>query len=700
MVKNIKNTLGLLVASAFRLSNIIFRHPYCRTFGLIFLHSLALNSSQAQDKALTNNSKSKFAQLKSLNMQDVTWTKGFWADRFKVATEIMVPNMWAIYNDAKISHAFKNFEIAAGLDTGKHKGPSFHDGDYYKTLEAMASLYASTKNEKLNEQMDKAIAVIAKSQREDGYIYTKAMIEQRKTGSKNQFQDRLSFESYNIGHLMTAACIHYRATGKRTLLDVAKKATDYLYGFYQTASPALARNAICPSHYMGVVEMYRTLKDPKYLELAKHLIAIKGKIEDGTDDNQDRIPFLLQTKAMGHAVRASYLYAGVADLYAETGNDSLLKSLNLMWNDINNHKMYITGGLGSLYDGTSPDGTSYNPNEVQKIHQAFGRDFQLPNFTAHNETCANIGNVLFNWRMLQLTGDAKYADVMELALHNSVLSGISLNGKNFLYTNPLAQSEDLPFKQRWSKDRVPYISLSNCCPPNVVRTIAEVSDYAYSVSEKGLWLNLYGGNKVNTKLADGSGISLDQVTNYPWDGNIKVTINATNNKTYSLFLRIPGWASGATISVNGKLLAIKPISGSYAEVSRAWKKGDVIELVLPMEATLVEANPLVEENRNQVAIKRGPIVYCMESADLPGKRIFNTVIPSNITLQPKPIIIDGASMMALEGEAKLVEDKTWSNVLYRPVSTTNTAQTIRLIPYFAWGNRGHSEMSVWLPLSR
>ncbi len=685
MMKNIiKQNLGL---------------PDFRTLGLFFAFSLAFNAS-AQDKALTNNSQSKYSKLKSLNMQDVTWTKGFWADRFKVATETMVPNMWNIYNDPKISHAFKNFEIAAGLDTGRHKGPSFHDGDYYKTLEAMASLYASTGNSKLNELMDKAISVIAKSQREDGYIYTKAMIEQRKTGSKNQFQDRLSFESYNIGHLMTAACVHYRATGKTSLLDVAKKATDYLYGFYKTASPALARNAICPSHYMGTIEMYRTTKDPRYLELAKHLIAIKGKIEDGTDDNQDRIPFLLQTKATGHAVRASYLYAGVADLYAETGNDSLMKSLNLMWKDVNAHKMYVTGGLGSLYDGTSPDGTSYNPTEVQKIHQAFGRDFQLPNFTAHNETCANIGNVLWNWRMLQLTGDAKYADVMELALHNSVLSGISLNGKNFLYTNPLAQSDNLPFKQRWSKDRVPYISLSNCCPPNVVRTIAEVSDYAYSVSDKGIWFNLYGGNKVNTKLADGSKISLDQVTNYPWDGNIKITINETNAKAYSLFLRIPAWTHDAKLSVNGKIVNMKLSTGTYAEVNRQWRNGDVIELILPMDATLVEANPLVEENRNQVAIKRGPVVYCLESPDLAGKSIFNAVIPSTIKLAAKPITIDGANMMSLEGNAKMVDPTTWTNTLYRPIAAANSTIPIKLIPYFAWGNRGHSEMSVWLPISR
>jgi DUF1680 family protein len=659
-----------------------------------------LTDGFAQEKSLVNTKESSHAKLHSPNMKDVTWTKGFWADRFKVARETMVPNMWDIYNDEHISHAFKNFEIAAGLDTGAHKGPSFHDGDYYKTLEAMASMYASTNDPKLLAKMDKAIAVIAKSQREDGYIYTKAMIEQRKTGSKNQFQDRLSFEAYNIGHLMTAACVHYRATGKSNLLDVAKKATEYLYNFYQKASPALARNAICPSHYMGVIEMYRTTREPRYLELARHLIAIKGKIEDGTDDNQDRIPFLQQTKAMGHAVRANYLYAGVADLYAETGNDSLMHTLNLMWDDVNQHKMYITGGCGSLYDGTSPDGTSYNPTEVQKIHQAFGRDYQLPNFTAHNETCANIGNVLWNWRMLQISGDAKYADVMELALHNSVLSGISLDGKKFLYTNPLSYSDDLPFKQRWSKERVPYIGLSNCCPPNVVRTIAEVSDYAYSISDKGLWFNLYGGNTINTSLSDGSKVSLVQETNYPWDGNIKISIKATGNKPYSMFFRIPGWTSNASLKVNGQTESLVLTPGTYAELNRKWRAGDQVELVLPMEAQLVESNPLVEETRNQVAVKRGPVVYCLESKDLPGKRIFNVFIPARINLKASPIQIDGADMMSLEGNAQLIENKDWKNVLYRTLIESNTTTPIRLVPYFAWGNRGHSEMSVWLPVSR
>ncbi len=657
----------------------------------------------AQNKPLVNTSKSSHAKLSSVDLGDAVWTNGFWADRFQVAQKAMVPNIWAIYNNPEVSHAFRNFEIAAGLAEGEHKGPSFHDGDFYKVLESLAATYAITKDPQLDKEMDRAIAVIAKVQQPDGYIYTPAIIQKKNDkGSGSAFQDKVNFETYNLGHLMTAACVHHRATGKTNLLNVAIKATDFLYNYYKTASPQLARNAICPSHYMGIVEMYRTTGDKKYLELAQNLINIRGLTDEGTDDNQDRIPFRDQTKAMGHAVRASYLYAGVADVYAETGDKTLLNTLDLMWDDVTQHKMYVTGGLGSLYDGVSPDGTSYNPKDVQKIHQAFGRDYQLPNHTAHNETCANIGNVLWNWRMLQLTGKAQYADVMELALYNSVLSGISLKGTEFLYTNPLAYSDELPFKQRWSKDRVGYIGLSNCCPPNVVRTVAEVNNYAYSVSDKGLWFNLYGGSKLATKLKDGSEVKLTQVTNYPWDGNINVTLDQVpRKKEFSLFMRIPGWANDAKILVNGKPADAKVTPGEYAEISGKWSKGDKVELILPMEAKLIEANPLVEETRGQVAVKRGPVVYCVESVDFPkGQDIFNVAIPADIQFTPKLIKIENSDVMSLEGKAQVVQDKEWKNQLYREVSKKDQAMQVRLVPYYAWGNRGHSEMSVWMPLNR
>ena len=461
-------------------------------------------ASFGQDSGLVGNSKSPYSRLHSVGLADVVWTGGFWKEQFDVETSNTLPYMWKLYHNDTITHAYKNFEIAAGLMKGNHEGPSFQDGDFYKVFEAMAAVYATTKDEELDQQMDEAIGLIAKAQRDDGYINTPVLIEERwGTIGPDALKKELGFEKYNMGHLMTAACVHYRATGKQNFLNVAKGVADYLYDFYKKASPELARNAICPSHYMGVVEMYRTTGDPRYLELAKHLIDIKGTTEGGTDNNQGRIPFSEQTTAMGHAVRANYLYAGVADVYAETGDEKLLENLESIWNDVVHRKMYVTGACGALYDGVSPDGTSYNPAEIQQVHQAYGRPYQLPNATAHNETCANVGNVLWNWRMLQITGDPRYADIVELALYNSVLSGISLGGKEFCYNNPLNVSKNLPFKQRWGNERIGYIALSNCCAPNVTRTLAEVNNYAYSLSDKGVYVNLYGDNMLHTKSGTG-----------------------------------------------------------------------------------------------------------------------------------------------------------------------------------------------------
>lgn len=660
------------------------------------------NSFGQQNTSLVNTSQSPHAKLYGVGMGDVVWTKGFWAERFDVCKNSMSPGLMKTYMDEHIAHSYKNFEIAAKLDTGSHVGPPFHDGDFYKAFESVASLYAVTKDPSLDKLMDEIIPVIAKSQREDGYIHTPVMIEERKNSAGTiAFADRLNFETYNMGHLMTAACIHYRVTGKRTLLDVAVKATDYLYDFYKTASPELARNAICPSHYMGVVEMYRTTRDPKYLELSKSLIDIRGLMEEGTDDNQDRVPFRQQYKAMGHAVRANYLYAGVADVFAETGDQSLMGPLNSIWNNMVNTKMYITGGCGALYDGVSPDGTSYEPKEVQKVHQAYGRDYQLPNKTAHNETCANIGNLLWNWRMLQLTGDAKYADIVELTLYNSILSGVSLDGLDFCYTNPLSVASDFPYKMRWSGGRIPYIALSNCCPPNTVRTISEVQNYAYSLSDEGVWVNLYGGSELNTTLKSGEKIKLTQVSEYPWDSKITLTLDKAPKKDLALFLRVPGWCKGASVSINGTMTQENIIPGTYVKLNKKWKTGDKVELILPMEAKLIESNPLVEETKNQVAVKRGPVVYCLESNDLTGESIFETVLPANIKLEPEEMTIGTSRFAGLKGTAYVSKnDKNWENVLYREVSTEKKSVPVRLIPYYAWGNRGQSEMTVWINVDR
>ncbi|MES2894044.1 MAG: beta-L-arabinofuranosidase domain-containing protein, partial [Bacteroidota bacterium] len=486
--------------------------------------------------SLVHTSNSRYARLAGVGMQDVQWTNGFWAERFKVCRDSMVPHLWNTYTSKERCFAFQNFRVAAGLDTGRFRGPSFHDGDFYKTLEAVASLYAITKDPKLDRMMDTAIAVIAAAQKPDGYIYTKSIIEQRKSGKTEMFDDKLSFEAYNFGHLMTAACIHYRVTGKTSLLKIATKATDFLVSFYQSASPEQARNAICPSHYMGITEMYRTTGEKKYLELVKKLIDIRGQSQ-GSDDNSDRLPFREMKEVNGHAVRANYLFAGVADVFLETGDPTLLSTLNVLWDNVINEKMYVTGGCGALYDGLSQEGISYKPDSIEKIQQAYGKAYQLPNKTAHNETCANIGNVLWNWRMLQLTGDAKYADIMELCLYNSVLSGISLDGNSFFYTNPLAASRDYPYNLRWNGGRSTYISRSNCCPPNIIRTIAQVSNYMYSIGEAGLYVNMYGGNNLSTTLKDGSPVSLEQQTSYPWNGQINIRINKAPAKPLLVHLR-------------------------------------------------------------------------------------------------------------------------------------------------------------------
>ncbi len=667
--------------------------------------SLLIGSSifnaNSQTCGLTNTTQSPYSKMHSVNLQDVVWTKGFWAERFNVCKDTMLLNMWRIFDNPELSHAYRNFEIAAGYEKGEHKDPPFFDGDMYKWLEGTAAVYAITKNPELDKLMDKFIETIRLSQREDGYIHTATIVaDMNNPGAKKGFEERLHFETYNMGHLMTAGCVHYRATGKRTLLDIAIKTTDFLYNFYKTATNELARSAICPSHYMGVVEMYRTTRDPKYLELSKSLIDIRRMVENGTDDNQDRIPFRNQKTAMGHAVRANYLYAGVADVYLETGDKSLSECLNPIWDDVTYRKMYITGGCGSLYDGTSPDGTAYLPDSIQKVHQSYGRAYQLPQETAHNETCANIGNMLWNFRMLQLSGDPKYADIMELTYYNSILSGISLDGKKYLYTNPLSQTADFPYNLRWGNFRQEYITCF-CCPPNTVRTIAEANSYAYAIADNGVYCNLYGSNNLKTKTAKGQDISIIQDTDYPWDGLIKLKIDKAPKNDYSVFLRIPEWCNDASITVNGKNENITAKSGTYAQIKKNWKKGDEIVLNIPLRPRLIESNPLVEETRNQVAVMYGPMVYCMESVDLPtNTSIYDIIVPSNIQLTPKPIYMEGSKVIALEGIANKKISNGWNKKLYREIQSAMQNVNISLRPYYAWNNRGNYDMSVWLRLGK
>lgn len=690
---------------------------------------LAAGAASAQGDGLTDTSQSTHAVMSNLPLGATHWQGGFWGDRFQVFSQTSLQSMWQTWNTPSISHGFRNFEIAAGdpvpADDQEHWGPPFHDGDMYKWLEGVAAVYAVTRDPELDRLMDHFIDRVVRAQREDGYIHTPVIIDEKNRGidthalkkeqtvigtavgaedEKGAFANRLNFETYNLGHLMMAAITHKRATGKTTLFDCAIKATDFLVNFYETASAELARCAICPSHYMGVVEMWRETGNPRYLELAQQFIQIRSLVKNGTDDNQDRDPFETQYVAMGHAVRSTYLYAGVADIIAETGNEQYMKNLTSIWQDLTYRKMYITGGCGALYDGTSPDGTNYTPDSIQKVHQSFGRPYQLPNSTAHNETCAQIGNMLFNWRMMEVTGQAKYADVAELCMLNSILSGISLDGKRYFYTNPLRISADLPYTLRWPKERTEYISCF-CCPPNTLRTLSEAQNYAFTVgreaTQPALYLQFYG-DATTTACVPGVGeVSLTERTEYPWDGQVRVTLDRLPKKArrtaWSIKFRVPEWCRQYTLKVNGETLEAQADAASYVTVNRIWKAGDVVEYSMEMTPRLLEANPLVEEVRGQVAIKRGPVVYCLESADLPqGIRVDDVLIPTDIQLTPVPTTIDGFPVMALEGEAVLADEASWQGQLYRDVSTTARKLKVRLIPYYAWGNRGKGEMSVWL----
>jgi uncharacterized protein len=634
-----------------------------------------------------------------VGIADARWTAGLWADRFAACRAATLPSMAQVMEGTERSQFLHNFRVAAGLAEGKHRGPPWNDGDCYKWLEAAAAVYAVTRGPALDRRMDDAVAVIAKAQRADGYLHTPVLIANRNgDAAVRPFQDRLNFEMYNFGHLFSAACVHHRATGKRTLLDVAIKAADFLCGAFEKPAPGLARNAVCPSHYMGAVELYRTTGGKKYLALAVKLLDVRGLASGGTDDNQDRVPFRGQTEAVGHAVRANYLYAGAADVYAETGDETLLRPLQTIWANAVTRKMYLTGGCGALYDGASPDGSPAQ-KQIARVHQAYGREYQLPNSAAHNETCAAVGNALWNWRMLQITGEAKYADVLEVALHNAVLAGVSLGGKRFSYTNTLRQLDTMPARLRWPRRREEWISCY-CCPPNVARTVAAASTYAYGRSARGVWAHLYGGSTLDTTLPDGRRVKLRQETDYPWDGRVKITFELAPAGEVSLFPRVPGWADGATLTVNGKPVPVTP--GRYAEVRRAWATGDTVELTLPLRPRLMEAHPLVEEARNQVAVMDGPLVYCLESTDLPRDVGLQSVaLPRDVKLTPRfdRGLLGGVTV--LEGKAEFAAGRSWGNELYRELKPSAPRPVdVKMIPYFAWGNRGKSEMTVWVPLGR
>ncbi len=652
--------------------------------------------SVAQTNGVINNANSPGVKLKSINITDCQWTSGFWADKFKVCEETMMPNMGELLT-GDVGHALNNFKIAAGLKQGKHEGPNWHDGDFYKWMESAAYVYARNKDPKILKQLDDYIEIIAKAQQPDGYLQTQVQVKKL-----SRFANRQYHEMYNSGHLMTSACIYNRITGKTNFLDVAVRNADYLYKVFMPQPDSLKRFGFNQSQIMGLVELYRTTKDKRYLQLAELFINMRGKSKvepDATanykfigDMVQERTPLRKEDEAVGHAVLALYFYAGAADVYAETGEKALIDALDRIWESVVDKKMYVTGACGQTHHGVS--------SNVDMVHEGFINDYMMPNLTAYNETCANIANAMFSYRMMGIHGESKYADIVELVLFNSALSGISIEGKDYFYANPLrvcSNAHDNPDADTEFDERIPYIDCF-CCPPNLVRTIAQVSAWAYSLADNGIAVNLYGGNKLNTHLADGSVLSLTQNTNYPWEGSVTLTMQACKREPFKLMLRIPDWATGSTIKINGVDAALPAKAGEYATIERKWKKGDMVLLEMPMQVKLVQGNPLIEEVRNQVAVKRGPVVYCVESPDLPeDTRILDVYLPedSKLTAKYQPGFLGGVA--TISGRVMLRKDK--EDGMYTTLNKPEwEPYHLQLVPYFSWANRGKSEMTVWMPI--
>lgn len=653
----------------------------------------------------------RHAALSPLGAANLRWSGGFWGAHQERTREVTVPSMWRSLSDPEVSPGWRNFLIAAGRGEGEHQGPPFLDGDFYKWLEAAISLLETSPDPELERVVDEVVALVASIQRDDGYVHTPTLIAERHHVEATALADRFDFETYNLGHLITAGVRHHRVTGSTALLDVAVKAAGYLESLAANDPGGLARSAICPSHYMGVVELHRATGDERWLRLAEAFVQVRDDFHGG-DDNQDRIPVREQQVAAGHAVRANYLYAGLADLVAETGDDELQQVLAGLWHDVVDTKLYLTGGCGALYDGASPDGYPWQ-REISRVHQAYGRAYQLPHTTAHNESCANIGMILWSERMLALTGEAEYAEVIERIAYNSLLSSISLDGRRYFYTNPLRQVRDLPFPLRMPGEtaerpvpepppsdarlRAEYLSCF-CCPPNIARTLARFHELAMSTSADALWVHLYSDAEADVTLDDGRGIRLCLESEQPWGELVTITVTDATSGGVPLRLRIPEWAEGATVAVNGGA-AESVESGAYASLERSWQTGDTVELTLPMLVRMRRGHRLAEELANQVAVTRGPIVYALESHDLPeGVRLEQLALRRGAEFAPVEIELDGERLVALEGEAVVLPTGDDGD-LYTDVEEGGLRGIrVRLIPYFAWGNRGPGEMSVWLPL--
>ncbi len=638
-------------------------------------------------------------RVHTVPMGSVQWTDGFWGDRFQLAMENVVPAEYKYFMKASED----NFRKVAGvMKPGDGTfGTNWQDGDYYKWVEAQVAYYAVHPSADLLKRINDCATLIASAQDKDGYITTHVQLGYGMQGpnqekvhkvvhDKPHFTVRNYHETYNMGHLLTLACTHYRVTKSRILLDVAIKAADCLDRAFAKVTPKLAEADFNPTQIMGLVELYRCTGNKKYLNLANRFVTGRGHIKSAF--SQNATPFRKETHAVGHAVTGTVLYNGAADLYAETGDSTLLTPLKEIWNDIYMRKASVTGGLGNVHDGIDPTRADAT------VHEAFGLPYSLKNASAYNETCAALYGAYFSWRMFMITGDSKYVDQMEVGFYND-LSGMSIDGKSYFYTNPIRWNgqdqtlRSLDHHKRWTTE----VSCV-CCPTSMVRFLTETNNYAYAVRNKDLFVTLYGSNKITTKV-NGQMISLTQQTNYPWDGQVNITYDTTTSATFALKLRIPQWAKGATLMINGQ--AIKTQAGSFATINRTWKQGDKVQLDLQMKPRLIQANNRVEELVNQVAVANGPLIYCAESVDYFKPFIeFEDIM---ISAHPRFKVIHKSQLL---GGINVI---TIPTIFYRTESfdskklydtqAMETRQTqMTFIPYFAWNNRGSSKMSVFFPI--
>jgi len=607
----------------------------------------------------------QYWKLSAVPFTDVRIEDEFWAPRLRTTREKTLPHnlMWC-EKTGRIS----NFAKAGGMMKGKFRGIYFNDSDVYKVLEGASYVLATHPDRKLEKQVDEIIEKIASAQQDDGYLntyYTLVEPENRWTNLRDKH------ELYCAGHLFEAAVAHYRATGKRTLLSVACKFADLIDSVFGPDK----RSGV-PGHEeieLALVKLYGVTGEKRYLELAQFFLDERGRGRNRElygDYCQDHKPIREQAEICGHAVRAMYLYSGVADIAGITGDKGYISAMERIWEDVVHRKMYITGGIGP-----------------SASNEGFTVAYDLPNENAYAETCASIGMVLWNHRLNLLHADGRFADIVERVLYNGLLSGISLDGEKFFYVNPLAS--------RGKHHRKPWYGCA-CCPTNMVRFLPTVGGYVYAHSTDGIYVNLYVASSVKVPL-ECTVVKLTQDTQYPWDGNVRIAVEPASAATFEIFLRIPGWCKEAQLRVNGRPVSNFEVDKGYARIRREWHPGDTIELELAMPIQRMKAHPNVTADVGRVALQRGPIVYCLEAVDN-GGTVLQLSLPRDTELIAEHRRALLAGVTVIMGSALAPSAESWDGLLYRPVAEPKRVRFVA-VPYYSWDNRAPGEMIVWLPES-